>query len=465
MSANDDLQSILDNIKVGDIIDIVLKNNSIMSGRCMPRYETSEKDHIIIKLNNGYNIGIKLNKIKSITKISSFSNTPNELSEKNLDNSISLKSKSKTDVDFSMVSNLSKIALISTGGTIASKIDYRTGGVTSVLSAQDLYTSIPELSQYASIDTEILFNEYSENIGPIQWNLIANRIIEKINSGIYDGIVISHGTDTMGYTAAALSFALQNIPIPVILVGAQRSSDRPSSDASSNLIAAILFATQLEYSGVFVSMHGSISDEQIYCHLGTRVRKNHTSRRDAFRSIDISPIAVVKEDRVEIQKIPSNIILQKRNKYKINKNLDVIPKIKFDDKVFLLKYYPGLAPSLIENVQKLGYKVIIIEGTGLGHINKNFFSSLKEVISSGVLVFMTSQCIWGRTNLNVYDTGRDLERIGVISLYNMLSETATVKAMWLLANSNNLEYIKNKMQENISNEITSITPIVDDVIS
>jgi glutamyl-tRNA(Gln) amidotransferase subunit D len=459
MSANEDLQSILDNIKVGDIINIVLKNNSIISGRCMPRYETSEKDHIIIKLNNGYNIGIKLNKIKSITKISSFSNTPNELS-KNLDNSVSLKAKSKTDTAFSIMSNLPKIALISTGGTIASKIDYRTGGVTSVLSAQDLYTSIPELSQYASIDTEILFNEYSENIGPIQWNLIANKIIEKINFGIYDGIVISHGTDTMGYTAAALSFALQNIPIPVILVGAQRSSDRPSSDASSNLIAAILFATQLEYSGVFVSMHGSISDEQIYCHLGTRVRKNHTSRRDAFISIDISPIAVVKEDRVEIQKNSSNIILQKRNKYKINKNLNIIPKIKFDDRVFLLKYYPGLTPLLIENVQKLGYKVIIIEGTGLGHINKNFFSSLKEAISSGILVFMTSQCIWGRTNLNVYDTGRDLEKIGVISLYNMLSETATVKAMWLLANSNNLEYIKNKMQENISNEITSITPIV-----
>ena len=155
----------------------------------------------------------------------------------------------------------------------------------------------------------------------------------------------------------------------------------------------------------------------------------------------------------------------RRNKSKKNKNLDIIPNIKFDDKVFLLKYYPGLTPLLIENVQKLGYKVIIIEGTGLGHINKNFFSSLKEVISSGILVFMTSQCIWGRTNLNVYDTGRDLERIGVISLYNMLSETATVKAMWLLANSNNLEYIKNKMQENISNEITYITPIVDDVIS
>ena len=459
MSSNDDLQSILDSIKVGDIINVVLNNNSIISGRCMPRYESSEKDHIIIKLNNGYNIGIKLNRIKSITKVSSFSILMEELAEKSLDNSISLKSQYRNDIDLSQVSNLPKIALISTGGTIASKIDYRTGGVTSVLSAKDLYTSIPELSIYASIDTEILFNEYSENIGPTQWNLIANKIIDKINPGIYDGIVISHGTDTMSYTAAALSFALQDLPIPVILVGAQRSSDRPSSDASSNLIASVIFATQLDYSGVFVSMHGSISDEQIHCHLGTRVRKNHTSKRDAFKSIDISPIAVVKEDQVEIQKIPSNIILQKKNKHKINKELNVIPKIKFDDRVFLLKYYPGLNPLLIENVQKLGYKAIIIEGTGLGHINKNFFSYLKEVIASGMLVFMTSQCIWGRTNLNVYDTGRDLEQIGVIPLSNMLSETAMVKAMWLLGNYSDLDYIKNKMQENISNEITYISPI------
>src|SRR5215217_8226766 len=437
MSSNDDLQSILDSIKVGDIINVVLNNSSIISGRCMPRYESSEKDHIIIKLNNGYNIGIKLNRIKSITKVSSFSIVTEELTEKSLENSISLKPQYKNDIDLSQVSNLPKIALISTGGTIASKIDYRTGGVTSVLSARDLYTSIPELSLYASIDTEILFNEYSENIGPTQWNLIANKIIDKINSGIYDGIVISHGTDTMSYTAAALSFALQDLPIPVILVGAQRSSDRPSSDASSNLIASVIFATQLDYSGVFVSMHGSISDEQIHCHLGTRVRKNHTSKRDAFKSIDISPIAVVKEDQVEIQKIPSNIILQKKNKHKINKEFNVIPKIKFDDRVFLLKYYPGLNHLLIENVQKLGYKV----------------------------VFMTSQCIWGRTNLNVYDTGRDLEKIGVIPLSNMLSETAMVKAMWLLANYNDLVYIRNKMQENISNEITYITPIVEDAIS
>lgn len=312
MSTNDDLQSILNDIKVGDIVNVVLNNSSIISGRLMPRYESSERDHIVIKLPNGYNVGILLNKIEFINKVSSFSSKMDELPKKNLYNSNSLKPQHKNDNDLSQISNLPKIALISTGGTIASKIDYRTGGVTSVLSAKDLYTSIPELSLYASIDTEILFNEYSENIGPIQWHLISSKIIEKINSGNYDGIIISHGTDTMGYTAAALSFALQDLPIPVILVGAQRSSDRPSSDASSNLIASVIFATQLDYSGVFVAMHGSISDKEIYCHIGTRVRKNHTSKRDAFKSIDISPIAIVQDDLVIRQKIPSHIILHKK---------------------------------------------------------------------------------------------------------------------------------------------------------
>ena len=270
MSTNDDdLQPILNNIKIGDTVSVVLNNNSIISGRYMPRYESSERDHIVIKLPNGYNVGIILKKIKSI-KVSSFTIETKKLSKNTLYNSSSLLSQDENDNDLSQISDLPKIVIISTGGTIASKIDYRTGGVTSVLSAKDLYTSIPELSLYASIDTEILFNEFSENIGPMQWHLIANKIIEKVNSGNYDGIIISHGTDTMSYTAAALSFALQDLPIPVIMVGAQRSSDRPSSDASSNLIASVILATQLDYSGVFVAMHGSISDEEIYCHIGNK---------------------------------------------------------------------------------------------------------------------------------------------------------------------------------------------------
>jgi glutamyl-tRNA(Gln) amidotransferase subunit D len=457
MSNNENINSVLETTKIGDIIDICLKDNTTIMGRLMPRYEYEKGDHIVIKLQNGYNVGFKIEKIKSIkTSVLDPAN----------DQSMNSKDKFKsTNIDHSSLvklkSNLPQILLLSTGGTIASKIDYRTGGVTPVLSAQDLYNSVPELSEYAKIDTEILINEYSENIGPKEWNLIISKIIQKINLGIYNGIIVSHGTDTMGYTASALSFALQNIPIPVIMVGSQRSSDRPSSDSSSNLISAVICATQLKYSGVFVVMHASMSDDLIACHIGTRVRKNHTSKRNAFQSIDIYPLATVDKNRIIMNdKTISYANLNERSsEYGNNKLPETIPS-KFDERVFLLKYHPGFNPKLIEYVTNNGYKIIVIEGTGLGHLNRNCLFSLKNAIESGVLVFMTSQCIWGRTSLTVYDTGRDLIKIGVIPLSNMLSETAVVKAMWLLGNENNPNSILKKMQENISNEIIPISHIL-----
>ena len=460
MSKNDKVASILKNTKTGEVINVVLTDETVVTGRLMPGYEYGKKDHIVIKLNNGYNIGIKIERIKSIhlisstnlvNKTSSYKNVKYANGNNHFSNTIRL-----TDLD------QPKILLLSTGGTIASKIDYRTGGVTSVLSAQDLYSSVPEISDYAKIDTEILINEYSENIGPNEWNIIINKIIEKINLGMYQGIIISHGTDTMSYTASALSFALQNIPIPVILVGAQRSSDRPSSDASSNLIGAVICASRLDYSGVFVVMHSGMSDDVVACHIGTRVRKNHTSKRDAFQSIDVLPVATINKNQIYLNhEVVSNIILKKRSvEYEKGKVKYQIFGSRFDNRVFLLKYYPGFNPMLIEYVVSQGNKIVIIEGTGLGHINKNCISYLKKAIDLGVLVFMTSQCIWGRTNMNVYDTGRDLLKIGVIPLSNMLSETAVVKAMWLLANESNYTSIIKIMQENISNEIIPISHIL-----
>ncbi|HJS65539.1 MAG TPA: Glu-tRNA(Gln) amidotransferase subunit GatD [Nitrososphaeraceae archaeon] len=458
MSKDDNVGFILKNTKTGEVINIVLTDETVVTGRLMPGYEYDKKDHIVIKLNNGYNIGIKIERIKSIHLISSTNLENKTSSYKNVKyaNGNNHFSNTLTDLD------QPKILLLSTGGTIASKIDYRTGGVTSVLSAQDLYSSVPEISDYAKIDTEILINEYSENIGPNEWNLIINKIIEKINLGMYHGIIISHGTDTMSYTASALSFALQNIPIPVILVGAQRSSDRPSSDASSNLIGAVICASRLDYSGVFVVMHSGMSDDVLACHIGTRVRKNHTSKRDAFQSIDVSPVATIKKNQIYLNhEVVSNIILKKRSvEYEKSKVKYQIFGSKFDNRVFLLKYYPGFNPMLIEYVVSQGNKIVIIEGTGLGHINKNCISYLKKAIDLGVLVFMTSQCIWGRTNMNVYDTGRDLLKIGVIPLFNMLSETAVVKAMWLLGNETNYTSIIKIMQENISNEIIPISHIL-----
>jgi glutamyl-tRNA(Gln) amidotransferase subunit D len=422
-------------ILVGDSIKIATEDGEV-SGILMPRYESASEDYITIKLNSGYNIGIHVGKIKSITKLlhkgegTASTRTPAVPANE----------------------NLPKVALISTGGTIASKIDYRTGGVHAALSAAELYASVPELANHASIDPEVLLSEYSENLRSEHWMLIAEKVAEKIKTGRYRGIVVSHGTDTMHYTAAALSFALQNLPVPVVLVGAQRSSDRPSSDAALNLLGATIFATKSEYTGVFVAMHAGTSDDTIACHVGTRVRKNHTSRRDAFESIDMIPVALVRNNEIEMQK--NQILLVKRS----NANL-VIAKTRFHDRVVLMKYYPGFDPALIEHAVNAGYRAIILEGTGLGHVGKACFPALKKAIAAGLIVCMTSQCIWGRVSMTVYDTGRDLLEIGVIPLSDMISETATVKAMWTLANSKDVEEAKKIMQENLASEISAIIPI------
>jgi glutamyl-tRNA(Gln) amidotransferase subunit D len=424
------------NISVGDSIKIATEDGEI-TGLLMPRYESASEEYIVIKLKSGYNTGIHVGKIKSITKL--------------LD-----KDQSSASVRSPVVTskqNLPKIALISTGGTIASKIDYRTGGVHAALSADELYASVPELANHASIDPEVLMSEYSENLRPEHWTLIAEKVAEKIKTGKYRGIVVSHGTDTMHYTAAALSFALQNLPVPVVLVGAQRSSDRPSSDAALNLLGATIFVTRSEYAGVFVAMHAGTSDDTIACHVGTRVRKNHTSRRDAFESIDITPVVFVSNNEIEMQQKHQNLLVRKFTGKLVKVNT------KFEERVMLLKYYPGFDPALIEHAINSGYRAIVLEGTGLGHVGKECFPALEKAIGAGLMVCMTSQCIWGRVRMTVYDTGRDLLDIGVISLSDMISETATVKAMWALANSEDVEAAKKIMQENLANEISDTIPI------
>jgi glutamyl-tRNA(Gln) amidotransferase subunit D len=424
-------------ILVGDSIRVTTDDRE-MSGLLMPRYESASDDYIVIKLKSGYNTGIHVGKIKSITK----------LSDKDKEDVISV-----TTSAVSTNQNLPKIALISTGGTIASKIDYRTGGVHAALSADELYESVPELASHASVDPEVLMSEYSENLRPEHWTLIAEKVVEKIKTGKYDGIVISHGTDTMHYTAAALSFALQNLPVPVVLVGAQRSSDRPSSDAALNLLGATIFAADSRYTGVFVAMHAGTSDDTIACHVGTRVRKNHTSRRDAFESIDMTPVAFLRNNKIETQQKHGYRLVERSNQNPIEINTE------FDDRVILLKYYPGFDPTLIEHAINAGYRAIILEGTGLGHVGKECFPALKKAVAAGLMVCMTSQCIWGRVRMTVYDTGRDLLDIGVVPLSDMISETAIVKAMWALKETQDIEAVKKIMQQNLANEISDVIPV------
>jgi glutamyl-tRNA(Gln) amidotransferase subunit D len=443
-------------VNVGDEVKIVTKKAEFF-GIILPRYETFSDKYIVLKLKSGYNIGIEIENILEITN-------------KNVD-SLSRKNIVKSDLGNNANSNyekyghnlfdkmkdsklLPKILLISTGGTIASKIDYRTGGVTSLLTASELYSAFPELSDFGYIYPEFLFNEYSENMNPHHWSALADRISYAIKNEQYDGIIISHGTDTMHYTSSALSFALQNIPIPVVLVGSQRSSDRPSSDAFSNLVGAIRFIKDAKYSGIFVCMHHNTSDEVIACHLGTRVRKNHTSKRDAFKSLDDMPFALIENSDIKYNKLLHN------GREGANNSKNFTSMTAFNDRVYLLKFYPGFSSSFLENFLQMDYKVIILEGTGLGHVSKDCFPILKKLINSGIFVFMTSQCIFGTVQMTVYDTGRDLMDLGVIPLSNMSSETAVVKAMWTLGNNTDAEDFVRIMKTEYSNEISNMLPLV-----
>ncbi|MGB9779092.1 MAG: Glu-tRNA(Gln) amidotransferase subunit GatD, partial [Candidatus Bathyarchaeales archaeon] len=272
-------------------------------------------------------------------------------------------------------------------------------------------------------------------------------IAKQINQGA-DGIVIAHGTDTMAYTAAALSFALQNLPVPVILVGSQRSADRPSSDAATNLMAAVTTAAHAPFAEVAIAMHETPSDTTIAIHRGTKVRKCHTSRRDAFKSINTTPIAQVQDQKITM--LTDNYTPR-------DKKRKLLLKPNFNEKAALIKFYPNMNPAIIDWHVENGYKGIILEGTGLGHVSKACYNPIKNAIEKGVIVAMTSQCIWGRVNMNIYDTGRDLLALGVIPLEDMLPETALVKLMWTLGQTQNLEEAKQMLKTNIAGEISQRT--------
>lgn len=412
-------------ILVGDEVEIITDEASY-KGTLMPRYESADSCHIVLKLLSGYNIGINVNNITDIKRL--------KAGEKP-----TFRKPPKPVIDLTVP----KVSIISTGGTIASIVDYRTGGVRPALSAEELYFTVPELTKYAQIETQILFSIYSENITTEHWRKLSEKIAVKIREGTR-GVVVTHGTDTLGYSSAALSFALQGSPVPVILVGSQRSSDRPSSDAASNLIAATVLAAKSEFAGVYVAMHSGLSDTEIAVHRGTKVRKNHTSRRDAFDSVNIAPVAYV-EGEVIRENLGS---LPRRGE----NSRDFQENPTFEPRVGYLKTHPDFNPILIDILVEKGYRGIILEGTGLGHINKPAYTSISNGIQNGVLICMTSQCIWGRVNMRVYDTGRDLLSLGVLPVSDMLPETAFVKLSWCLANAKNTKEAKKLMISNLADE-------------
>jgi len=417
-------------VNPGDYVEIIKKENDLYRGLVMPPYELSEGETLTIKLDNGYNIGILIDRIAEIKVLE--------------------KAKPREVREFKTLlpkkPNLPNVTILGTGGTIASKIDYKTGAVHPAFTAEELALAVPEIFEIANITPKLIMNILSEDMRPEYWVKIAHEVAKALNEG-EDGVIIGHGTDTMGYTAAALSFMLRDLGKPVILVGAQRSSDRPSSDAAMNLICSVKMAVA-DFGEVAVVMHGETGDTYCLAHRGTKVRKMHTSRRDAFRSINDIPIAKIwSNGRIEFL----------RDDYRRRTNSEVWVDDKVEEKVALVKSFPGMQSEIIDFFVDKGYKGIVIEGTGLGHTPTHLISSIERAVQEGVAVCMTSQCIYGRINMNVYSTGRKLLKAGVIPCEDMLPETAYVKLIWVLGHTQNLEEVRKMMLTNYAGEITPYT--------
>lgn len=400
-------------------------------GTILPRAENDDDQHIVMKIPTGYNIGIDVQTILKM-KETGYKKANYKIPEK----------------EFPKTPGLPRVKLFGTGGTIASRLDYRTGAVIPAFSPGELYGAVPELAEICNLETEKVFAVFSENMGPMQYISLAKAIGREIENGV-DGIVIGHGTDTLHHTGAALTFMIQNSPVPIVLVGSQRSSDRPSSDAALNLMHAMYTAGHSDIAEVMICMFGSTSDDYGLLHKGTRVRKMHSSYRSTFRTIGDTPLAIVRRGEIKA-------IKKEYNHRRKDKNVKILPY--FSDKVTMLYYYPAMKPDVLDAMVDAGYKGIIIVGTGLGHVNKELYPAIERAHKKGVHMYMTLQTLWGYVHMFVYDTGRDMMAKGIIPAGNMLPEVAFIKLGWVLGQTEDPEEVKRLMLTPINDEITPREP-------
>ena len=413
--------------------EVRLENDagSVFEGVILPRSETLDDEHIVVKMRNGYNVGVHVSRVVRLVELG-YKEAVYKIPEK----------------EFPLRPSLPKVTLLGTGGTIASRLDYRTGAVIPAFTPGELYGAVPELADICNLTTKKLFGVFSENMAREQYVTLARAIGDEVAAGA-DGIVIGHGTDTMGHTAAILSFMVQDSPVPIVVVGSQRSSDRPSSDAALNLIHAVRSAAYGDIAEVQICMFGPTSDRYGLLHRGTRCRKMHSSYRSTFRTIGDVPLARISRDSFT----PINPEYLRRD---CSRQIKVDPA--YDDRVSILYYYPGMHPDLVDALVEKGYRGIVIAGTGLGHVNKPLYPALKRAIAAGVHIVMTVQTLWGYAQMYVYDTGRDLMDLGVVPLDNMLPETALMKLCWVLGHTNVHEEVLRMMRHPISHEITGREP-------
>lgn len=414
---------------IGDRVLIYTTEKSV-EGVVMP---SSTKQTLVLKLDSGYNIGVSRKKIKTTT--------------------LMLKAKKKEEREIKKIAHSVKkktISILHTGGTILSKIDYATGAAFAGYTPEELVDMYPELETMANIKSRLLGYMSSDDMRFSDYNTMAKEIAKEIKEGV-DGIILTQGTDTLASTSTALSFILEDLPIPVLLVGSQRSSDRGSSDGGMNLLCAVQFMLGSDFAEIGICMHAGMSDDFCAILPGLKARKMHSSRRDAFQVINAQPYAKVDFVHKTIQLV--NPSFRKRDMKR-----QVQLKLFQDVKVGWLRSRPEMFASELKVFAK--YDGLLLEGTGLGHMPIGKHSEhekiLKELkaLCKKMPVFMSTQTIYGRVDMNVYGPGRTLIDLGVLGNYSdMHPETAYLKLAWVL--SNYPKEVKEKMAENIRGEFSS----------
>ncbi len=387
-------------------------SESVTEGILLPRTNRGNHRALVIKRNDGYNVGVAFSNKLKIEKVGE--------GEK-LESFPILAHKSRK--------GLLAMSIIATGGTISSRLDYTTGAVHPLSEPSEFLFTMPEVAQIVNLrDFLTPFRLASEDMSIPDIQEIARLVAQELITGA-DGVCVTHGTDTLHFTAAALSFMVSNLTAPVALVGAQRSPDRGSNDGVLNMVCAAHYCSS-DMAEVAVVMHGTSEDTYTFAIRGTKVRKMHTSRRDTFRPINIRPLARIWADgRIE----------ENQGQIRRRNDGEVLLRDAFERRVTLLKAFPGSHPELLEFCIDRGYKGVVIEATGLGHVptqtradSDSWLLAIKRAIEEGILVAFAPQCLYGRLQPYVYSNARLMNDLGVIYLEDMLPETAYIKVGWAL---------------------------------
>jgi len=414
-------------ISIGDRVRIASGGHEY-AGLLMPRPFSGDPEIIVIKLDNGYNSGIRAESIELVQK------APPKASREEEDPAHAK----------------GGVAILGCGGTIASKIEYKTGAVYPSITPRELRSAFPALEKW-NIHSKQIFSLFSEDMNAHHWRLLADAIEAEVKDGS-EGVVVMHGTDTMNYTSAAISYMFQRLPVPIIFVGSQRSSDRPSSENEMNLLNSVFSATQ-DIGEVAVCMHASTDDNFCHLHKGSRVRKMHTSRRDAFHSIDSTPLFAVDYRTSRFEAL---------SEYKKRDHTGMSVKKELNDNVALIYVHPNIKPEFISRLSD--YDGVVLMGTGLGHVPidafgaktvKGIYAPVKELIDSNIPVVMSSQCISGRICMRVYTNGRLLLDAGVIGDgADWTPEAAYAKLCWVLGQTKDIKEVRSLMMKDVAGEIS-----------